>query len=121
MDKIDVLQKFTLFDDYWSPKIVGEINGQYIKLARLKGEFVWHSHEDEDEFFLVVKGTITIHMREQSIALGEGEFFIVPKGVEHKPEALEEALVMMVVSKTAHHTGNINTSLTVEIGDQQRL
>ncbi|MBI4640478.1 MAG: cupin domain-containing protein, partial [Candidatus Tectomicrobia bacterium] len=83
MEKVNLTQKFRHFQDYWSPKIVGELNDSHIKLAKLKGEFIWHHHEKEDELFLVVKGRLLIKLRDQDIWLEEGEFFIVPKGVEH--------------------------------------
>ena len=121
LDKIILAGKFDRFDEYWTPKIIGEMNGQYIKLAKLKGEFVWHSHDNEDEYFQVIKGSITIHLRAQTVVLEEGESFIVPKGVEHKPEALEEAHVMMIVPKDAHHTGGTKTLLTVETENQEWL
>lgn len=121
LDKLNLPNKFDRFNGYWTPKIIGEMNGQYIKLAKLKGEFVWHTHDNEDEYFQVIKGSITIHLREQAIILNEGESFIVPKGVEHKPEALEEAHVMMIVPKAAHHTGGTKSSLTVETENQERL
>ena len=118
--KINLEAKFQLFDGYWTPKIVGELNGQYIKLAKFKGEMVWHSHENEDEFFQVIKGTITIHLRDQSITLNEGECFIVPKGVDHKPEAVDEAHVMMFEPKATEHAGDVNSDLvTVNIEDQE--
>lgn len=121
LEKLCVAEKFDMFDEYWTPKIIGEMNGQYIKLAKLKGEFVRHSHENEDEYFQVIKGTITIHLRDQSIVLAEGESFIAPKGVEHKPGAMEEAHVMMIVPKAALHTGNPQSSMTVGIENQARL
>ena len=121
LDKINFTEKFDMFDEYWTPKIIGEMNGQYIKLAKLKGEFVWHTHDNEDEYFQVIKGSINIHLREQTIVLEEGESFIVPKGVQHKPEALEEAHVMMIVPKAAQHTGGTKSSLTVETENQERL
>jgi len=118
MDKINLNDKFSTFSDYWSPRIVGELNGQYIKLAKFKGEMVWHSHDHEDEFFQVIKGNIIIHLREKSIHLSEGECFIVPKGIEHMPEAIEEAHVMMFEPKHTAHTGSKESSLTVAIDDQ---
>ncbi len=118
--KINLEEKFQSFDGYWTPKIVGELNGQYIKLAKFKGEMVWHSHENEDESFQVIKGTITIHLRDQSITLNEGECFIVPKGVDHKPEAVDEAHVMMFEPKATEHTGDVKSDLvTVNIEDQE--
>jgi len=121
LKKINLDEKFGLFDDYWSPRIVGELNGQYVKLAKLKGEIVWHAHEDEDEFFQVIKGSIVIHLRDQSITLNEGECFVVPRGVEHKPEADEEAHVLIFEPKATAHTGTTKSILTVEIENQERI
>ena len=118
LNKIILEEKFKLIDGYWSPKIVGELNGQYVKLAKFKGEMVWHSHENEDEFFQVVKGSIKIHLREETINLNEGECFIVPKGVEHKPEAVDEACVMMFEPKETAHIGTTESTLTVEVTSQ---
>ncbi|MBT8334199.1 MAG: cupin domain-containing protein, partial [Deltaproteobacteria bacterium] len=94
MNSIDLKEKFSEFNEFWSPKIVGELNGQLVKLAKLKGEFVWHHHENEDELFMVIKGELTIKLQDQDIQLGEGQFFIIPKGVEHLPVAKEECHVM---------------------------
>ena len=118
--KVNLKDKFQLFEDYWTPKIVGELNGQYVKLAKFKGEMVWHSHENEDEFFQVINGSIIIHLRDRKITLTEGKCFIVPKGVEHKPEAIEEAHVMMFEPKATEHTGSVKSDLvTVDIEDQE--
>ena len=114
MDKVNLAQKFALFDEYWFPKIVGELNGQHVKLAKLKGEFVWHHHEAEDELFLVIKGRLVIKFRERDVILEEGEFIIVPRGVEHKPVAQEEAQVLLFEPKSTMHTGNVKTERTVE-------
>jgi mannose-6-phosphate isomerase-like protein (cupin superfamily) len=114
MDKVNLSEKFGLFDDYWSPKIVGELNGQYVKLAKLKGEFVWHYHETEDELFLVVKGRLVIKLREKDVVLKEGEFFIVPRGIEHMPVAEEEAHVLLIESKSTLNTGNVRNEKTLE-------
>ena len=114
MKKISLKQKFSLFAEYWTPKIVGELNGQYVKLAKLKGKFVWHKHEDEDEMFLVVKGSLNIELQDREIKLEEGEFFIVPKGVEHKPRADEEVQMLLFEPKTTAHTGDVKSKLTVE-------
>jgi len=114
MKKVSLKQKFSLFTEYWTPKIVGELNGQYVKLAKLKGEFVWHKHEDEDEMFLVVKGSLNIELQDLEIKLEEGEFFIVPKGVEHKPHADEEVHMLLFEPKTTAHTGDVKSKLTVE-------
>lgn len=107
-------EKLSLFDDLWSPKIVGELNGQYVKLAKLKGEFVWHQHEEEDELFMVVKGKLTIRLKEQEVQLSAGQFFIIPSGVEHLPVAEEECHVMLFEPKTVVNTGNVTNDKTVE-------
>ena len=119
MKKINLNDKFDLIEDYWSPRIIGELNGQFVKLAKFKGEMVWHTHENEDEFFQVVRGSIIIHFREQSVRLHEGECFLVPKGVEHKPEAVEEAHVMIFEPKETAHTGTVRSDLTVDIQNQE--
>ena len=113
MDKVNLAQKFSLFQDYWSPKIVGEINDSYIKLGKFKGEFVWHHHEAEDELFLVVKGRLLIKLRDRDIFLEEGEFVIIPRGVEHLPIAEEEAHVLLLERKTTLNTGNIANERTI--------
>lgn len=105
--------KFNLFEEYWTPKIVGELNDSYMLLAKLKGEFVWHQHENEDELFLVMKGKLLIKLRDRDVWLEEGEFFIVPKGTEHFPVAEEEVHVLLLEPKTTKHTGNIVTDKTV--------
>jgi mannose-6-phosphate isomerase-like protein (cupin superfamily) len=114
MEKVNLKEKFQLFNELWTPKIVGEANGQYVKLAKTKGEFVWHKHDAEDEFFLVVKGSLTIRLRERDIRLQEGEFFIVPRGVEHQPVSEEEAHVLVFEPKATLHTGDVQSELTVE-------
>ncbi len=114
MNKINLSEKFSLFNEYWSPKIVGELNGQYVKLAKFKGEFTWHSHENEDELFLVVKGALRIELRDGTITLNQGEFCVIPKGVEHKPIADEEAHIMLFEPKTTEQTGGIASDLLVE-------
>ncbi len=113
MEKVNLNQKFSQFQDYWQPKIAGELNDNYIKLVKLKGEFVWHQHETEDELFLVVKGTLLIKLRDRDIQLQEGEFVIIPKGVEHLPIAEEEAHVLLLEPKTTLNTGNIQNERTV--------
>ncbi len=114
MEKVNLSQKFTLFDEFWSPKVVGELNGQQVKLAKLKGEFTWHHHEAEDELFLVVKGRLTIRLPDQEIVLDEGEFLIVPRGVEHMPVAEEEAHVLMFEPAGTLNTGNVRDEHTIE-------
>jgi len=114
MDKVNLSQKFKLFDQYRTPKIVGELNGQYVKLVKVRGEFVWHKHDNEDELFLVVKGSLTIKLRDRDIELNEGEFYIVPKDMEHKPFAEKEAHILMFEPKSTRHTGDVKSELTVE-------
>lgn len=111
---INLAESFARFDDYWSPKIVAELNGQHVKLAKLRGEFIWHSHEREDELFLVVKGSLTIKLRdEEDVVLHEGEFFVVPRGVEHLPVAEEEAHVLLFEPASTLNTGGIENDRTV--------
>jgi mannose-6-phosphate isomerase-like protein (cupin superfamily) len=113
--KVRLEEKFNLFADHWSPKIVGEINDSYVKLVKLKGEFVWHHHEVEDELFLVVKGSLLIKMRDRDIRLEEGEFVVIPRGVEHLPVAEEEAEVLLLEPKTTLNTGDVQSERTVEV------
>ena len=117
MEKVNLTQKFGLFDEHWSPKIVGELNEQVVKIAKLKGDFLWHAHEAEDELFLVVKGRMVVRLRDQDVSLEEGEFFIVPRGVEHKPVAEEEAHVLMFEPESTLNTGNVRSGRTVEEPD----
>ncbi len=114
MEVVNLAQKFSLFADYWSPKIVGELNGQQVKLARLKGEFIWHHHENEDELFLVMKGQLIIKLRGGEVTINEGEFFIVPKGVEHLPVAEDEVHVVLLEPASTLNTGNLRNERTVE-------
>jgi mannose-6-phosphate isomerase-like protein (cupin superfamily) len=107
MDKINLLEKFGLFSEHWSPKIVGELNGQQVKLAKLKGEFIFHQHENEDELFLVIKGMLKIDFRNKTVELNEGEILIVPRGVEHKPVAQEEVWVLLFEPASTLNTGNL--------------
>ena len=113
MEKVNLAQKFSRFQDHWSPKVVGDINDSYVKLVKLKGEFVWHQHETEDELFLVVKGRLLIKLRDQDILLEEGEFVIIPRGVEHLPIAEEEVHVLLLEPKTTLNTGNVENERTV--------
>ncbi len=113
MNKINLVEKFSLFDETWTPKLVGELNGQHVKLAKIKGEFVWHTHDEADEMFLVIKGSITIQMRDQDVILNEGEFFIVPRGVEHRPSAVEEAHIMLFEPAGTVTTGAVEHAYTV--------
>jgi mannose-6-phosphate isomerase-like protein (cupin superfamily) len=117
MSVINIQEKFKLFSDLWSPKKVGELNGQQILLAKLKGAFVFHKHEDEDELFMVIKGSLDIEFRDKTITLSEGEFYIVPKGVEHKPIAKEEVHIVLFEPLGIKHTGDVIADITVETYD----
>lgn len=119
VEKVNLAEKFARFQEYWSPKIAGEINDSHIKLAKLKGEFVWHHHEHEDELFLVVTGRLLIKLRDGDIWLDEGEFVVIPKGVEHLPVAEEEVHVLLLEPKTTLNTGNVQDERTVT--DVQRI
>ncbi|EAS20240.1 mannose-6-phosphate isomerase [Flavobacteria bacterium BBFL7] len=112
MSAINLNEKLNLFQETWTPKIIGELNGQQVKLAKLKGEFVWHQHENEDELFYVVKGQLIIELRDQTITLKEREMYIVPRGVEHKPIAHEEVHVMLFEPVSTAHTGDVEHELT---------
>jgi len=114
MKIVDLSEKFSQFEEHWKPKIVGELNNQYVKLAKLKGEFVWHHHENEDELFMVVKGQLTIKLVEQEVELTEGQFFIIPRGVEHLPVAENECQVLLFEPKSVLNTGNVKNDKTVE-------
>ena len=114
MSVVNLSQKFSLFHEHWSPRIVGELNDSYVKLAKLKGEFVWHTHEKEDELFLVVKGTLVIKLRERDLIIHEGEFAVIPRGVEHCPVAEEEVHVMLLEPKSTINTGDQVNERTVE-------
>jgi len=110
---VNLAAKFRLFDEYWSPKIVGELNDAYVKLVKVKGEFVWHHHETEDELFFVVKGRLLLKFRDRDVWVEEGEFVIVPRGVEHLPVAAEETHVMLLEPKSTLNTGNVRNERTV--------
>jgi mannose-6-phosphate isomerase-like protein (cupin superfamily) len=114
MAKVNLAEKFGLIKEYWSPKIAGPLNGQYVKLAKFNGEFLWHRHEREDELFLVTKGTLTIQLRDGDVNLGAGEFFIVPAGVEHRPVALEEVHALMLEPISTLNTGNVANERTLQ-------
>lgn len=113
VEKIVLERKLALFSDHWSPRIVAELNGQHVKLAKLKGEFVWHDHKNEDELFLVVKGTLRIEFREKVVTLGPGEMVVVPRGVEHKPVAEKEVEVLLFEPASTVNTGDVQEARTV--------
>jgi mannose-6-phosphate isomerase-like protein (cupin superfamily) len=117
--KIDPSQKFHTFSDYWSPRIVGEVNDSFVKLVKIKGEFVWHHHKEEDEMFLVVKGKFTMKLRDGDQEINEGEFIIIPRGVEHCPVAEQECHILLFEPKSTLNTGNVRSERTKE--DLQRI
>ena len=110
MQKVNIAQKLALFSEHWSPKIVGELNGQHVKLVKLKGEFVWHQHEQEDELFWVLQGSFFMEFRDKTVELHEGEFLIVPRGVEHRPVAPEEVSILLFEPATTLNTGDAQDS-----------
>jgi mannose-6-phosphate isomerase-like protein (cupin superfamily) len=114
MEKVNLTEKFKLFNEYYSPKIVGEINESFVKVAKLKGDFPWHTHKEEDEMFFIVKGSLMIRFRDKDVSVNEGEFIIVPKGIEHQPVAAEEAHVMFIEPKTTVNTGSEINERTIE-------
>ena len=112
MQKVNLAEKFSLFTDYYNPRIVGELNNQHVKLAKLKGEFIWHKHDVEDELFLVIKGKLKMELRDKTIEIDEGEFIIVPHGVEHRPVADEEVHILLFEPASTLNTGNEKNELT---------
>lgn len=115
MEKININEKLSLFNDHWNPRIIGELNGQQIKAAKLKGEFFWHHHEQEDEMFLVVNGLLRMEFRDKVVNVKEGEFIIVPKGVEHKPVAEQEVSLLLFEPASTLNTGNIENERTKRV------
>ena len=114
VNKVNIARKLESFQEYWSPRLVGELNGQHVRLVKLLGEFVWHHHENEDELFLVLRGTLRMRMRDGDLLIGEGEFCIVPRGVEHLPIAEEEVHVLLFEPAGTLNTGNVRNERTVE-------
>jgi mannose-6-phosphate isomerase-like protein (cupin superfamily) len=117
MDKINILEKFALFNEHWSPKILGELNGQQVKLAKFKGEFVFHKHDNEDELFMVIKGKFRMEYRDRTVDVNEREILIVPRGVEHKPVAEEEVWVLLFEPASTLNTGNVINEKTKTLLD----
>ncbi len=113
MEKVNLQEKFALFNEHWSPRIAGELNGQQVKLVKFKGPFVWHHHDQEDELFYVVKGSFDMEFRDKTVTIHEGEFIVVPRGVEHRPNAKEEVQVMLFEPASTLNTGNTENEKTV--------
>src|SRR5262249_54848856 len=118
MDKVNLREKLSRFGEHWSPKVVGELNGQQVKLVKFQGPFVWHHHENEDELFLVVKGRFRMESGARHVWLEEGEFLIVPRGVEHRPVAEEEAHVLLFEPASTLNTGNVRNERTLDLLDR---
>jgi len=114
MEKVNLAQKLSLFDEYWVPKIIGELNGQYVKAVKFLGTYDWHHHEKEDEMFLALKGNFNLETRDKTIEINEGEFIIVPRGVDHRPVADHEVHVLLFEPATVLNTGNVRTERTLE-------
>ena len=118
MDKVNLSEKFNLFQDHWNPRIVGEVNDCYLKAVKFKGDFVWHHHDEEDEMFMVIKGSFVMKLEDGDVQLNEGEFIVIPRGVEHMPVADEEVEVLLIEPKTTLNTGNLKNERTVEVLQQ---
>lgn len=121
LTKVNLARKLATFEETWVPKIVGELNGQYVKIVKFAGEYVWHHHADEDELFLVLEGRMLLHLRDGVVALERGEFVIVPRGVEHKPVAEEPAQVLLFEPASTRNTGNVESPFTIEAKDLPRI
>ncbi|OUR96796.1 cupin [Halobacteriovorax marinus] len=119
MNKINLKEKFTLFTETWTPKVIAESNGQLIKIAKGSGELIWHKHDNEDELFIVFKGQLTLKLRSEDIVLNEGEMYVVPKGVEHCPLAQEDTHFMMIEPSSTAHTGDLKTEITISSEKQE--
>lgn len=120
-EKVNLAEKLGSFSEHWVPKVVGELNGQYVKVVKARGEYVWHQHAEEDELFLVLRGRIRIELRGRAVTLEEGEFFVVPRGVEHRPVAEETAHILLFEPAATRNTGNVQHDYTIEAGNVQRI
>jgi quercetin dioxygenase-like cupin family protein len=121
IEAVNLAQKLTLFQEYWSPQVVGELNDNYLKVVKVQGEFVWHKHDEDDELFLVLKGRLVIQLRDQDITLNEGDFLVVPKGVEHRPVADDEAHILLIEPKTVVNTGDATDERKIAPEDLSRI
>lgn len=118
---VNLAAKLGTFSEHWVPKVVGELNGQYVKVAKFLGEYVWHHHADEDELFLVLKGRLKIELRDRTVELGEGEFFVVPRGVEHRPVAAQEVHALLFEPAATRNTGNVDHGYTIEADRLEKI
>jgi mannose-6-phosphate isomerase-like protein (cupin superfamily) len=112
MEKVSIAEKLSMFADHWNPRIIGELNGQHIKAVKLKGEFVWHHHVEEDELFMVIKGVLTMELRDKTITVNEGEFIVIPRMTEHRPVAAEEVHILLFEPASTLNTGNVENERT---------
>ncbi|MFC1475312.1 cupin domain-containing protein [Candidatus Zixiibacteriota bacterium] len=119
--KVNLNQKLSTFDELWTPKVIGELNGQYVKVVKFQGEYVWHHHDNEDELFLVLKGSMDLHFKEEIVNLDEGEFYIVPRGVEHKPVAKGICECLLFEPASTRNTGNVDHKYTIEATDLKKI
>jgi quercetin dioxygenase-like cupin family protein len=115
---VNLLESFSTIDEYWSPKVIGRVNDQYVKIAKLKGQLAWHKHDYEDELFQVIKGHLVIQLQDGQISMNAGEFCVVPRGVMHNPVAEEECWIVLIETVTTKHTGDVQTPLTKTIAEQ---
>jgi mannose-6-phosphate isomerase-like protein (cupin superfamily) len=121
IQSVNLSEKLASFTESWVPKVVGELNGQYVKVVKFTGQYVWHKHDNEDELFMVLRGRIRVHLRDGVVELNEGEFCVIPRGVEHKPEADATAEVLLFEPATTRNTGGVDHEYTIEAEDLQRI
>jgi mannose-6-phosphate isomerase-like protein (cupin superfamily) len=121
MEVVNLREKLATFQETWIPKVVGELNGQHVKVAKLEGDYVWHAHADEDEMFLIVDGQLELQLRDRTVHLSPGEFFIVPRGVEHRPIAKQLVSIVLFEPATVRNTGEVVDDRTIEPGDLERI
>ena len=117
MNAINLQDKYARFTEHWTPKIIAESNGHHVKITKVKGDFIWHDHKDEDELFMVIKGRLVIQFRDGSVELNPGELYVVPRGVEHKPSAEEETQILVIGPKQTKHTGDVEADITIDLAD----
>lgn len=121
LTKVNIAEKLASFEELWSPKVIGELNGQFVKVVKFQGEYVWHFHADEDEMFLVVEGEMEIHLRDGVVTLKSGEYCIVPRGIEHKPAAKQICKVLLFEPASTRNTGNVDHQCTIEPDDLEKI
>lgn len=114
MKAINLQEKLNFISDFWNPRVIAELNDQQVKISKVKGEFVWHDHKDEDELFFIIKGKLRMEFRDKSVDVNEGEMIVVPKGVEHRPVAEQEVWMMLFEPANIKHTGNVKSHLTID-------